>query len=170
MGGDVSQARQVWQQLLLDHPGFELEAGALTLPEIQDRAAAFNPLTLEVHEDVRAISSNDWFSLGRRGLGLHFEKFPGRASEVVVLKRPGRGKIWEVLIDETSMARFSNLEDAVAAVDYELERRGRLTALSALPTAPWRRGESGSMRAKALQQALWDRIVGRADTRAIRAQ
>lgn len=161
MGGDISQARQVWQQLLLDHPGFELEAGALTLPEIQDRAAAFNPLTLEVHEDVRAISSNDWFSLGRHGVGLHFEKAPGRASEVVVMKRPGRGKIWEVLIDGKSMARFSNLEDAVAAVDYELERRGRLTALSALPTAAWRRGESGSIPAKELQQALWDRIVGR---------
>ena len=86
------------------------------------------------------------------------------------MKRPGRGKIWEVLIDEKSMARFSNLEDAVAAVDYELERRGRLTALSALPTALWRRGESGSMPAKALQRALWDRIVGRSDTRGIRAQ
>jgi hypothetical protein len=145
----------------MDHPGFILEAGALTLPEIQDRAAAFNPLTLEVHEDVRAISGNAWFSLGRHGLGLHFEKVPGRPSEVVVLKRPGRGKVWEVLMDEKPMARFSNLEDAVAAVDYELERRGRNTALSALPLASWRHGAAGSSHAKALQKALWERIVGR---------
>jgi ATP-dependent helicase IRC3 len=162
MGGDVSNARRVWDQIILDHPGFILEAGALTLPEIQDRAAAFNPLTLEVHEDVRAISSNAWFSLGRHGLGLHFEKFPGKASEVVVLRRPGRGKVWEVLIDEKSMARFSNIEDAVAAVDYELERRGRLTAASALPSAEWRLGGNEGGRAKSLQKMLWERIVGRA--------
>lgn len=162
MGGDVSDARRAWQQILLDYPGFELEAGALTLPEIQDRAAAFNPLTLEVHEDVRAISGNAWFSLGRHGLGLHFEKAPGKASEVVVLKRPGRGKVWEVLMDEKSMARFSTLEDAVAAVDYELDQRGRATALSALPTAPWRQRASAQGRqAIALQQALWERIVRR---------
>lgn len=161
MGGDVSEARHAWQQILFDHPGFELEAGALTLPEIQDRAAAFDPLTLEVHDDVRAISGNAWFSLGRHGLGLHFERFPGKASEVVVLKRPGRGKNWEVLMESRSMARFSNLEEAVAAVDYELERRGRATALSALPTAPWRHGDARGSHAESLQKALWERIVGR---------
>lgn len=160
MGGDVSEARQAWQQILFDYPGFELEAGALTLPEIQDRAAAFDPLTMEVHEDVRAISGNAWFSLGRHGLGLHFERFPGKASEVAVLKRPGRGKVWEVLMDGKSMERFSTLEDAVSAVDYELERRGRAAALSALPTASWRRGDGGQQ-AKALQKALWERIVRR---------
>jgi hypothetical protein len=71
MGDDVGNARRIWEQILLDQPGFELEAGALTLPEIQDRAAAFNPLTLEVQQEVRAISGNAWFSLGRHGLGLH---------------------------------------------------------------------------------------------------
>ena len=45
-GEDVSEARRVWQQILFDRPGFELEAGALTLPEIQQRAASFDPLTL----------------------------------------------------------------------------------------------------------------------------
>ncbi|MDB6155943.1 MAG: helicase, phage associated protein [Chthoniobacteraceae bacterium] len=160
MGGDASDARRTWQQILVDHPGFELEAGALTLPEIQDRAAAFNPLTLEVHEDVRAISGNAWFSLGRHGLGLHFEKSPGKAGEVVVLKRPGRGKVWEVLMDDKAMARFSQLEEAVAAVDYELERRGRFTAMSALPTASWRRGTLKG-NGQFLQRALWERIVGR---------
>ena len=155
MGGDVAAARQVWQQILFDHPGFEMEAGAVTLPEIQERAAAFDPLTLQVHEDVRAISANAWFSLGRHGLGLHFERAPGKTSEVLACKRIGRGKVWEVLIDNEAMARFSTIEDAVAAVDYEIEQRGRAAALSALPEAPWRR----QGRAEQLQEALWQRVV-----------
>jgi superfamily II DNA or RNA helicase len=157
-GGDVSEARKSWQNILLDHPGFELEASALTLPEIQDRASAFNPLTLEVHDDVRAISGNAWFSLGRHGLGLHFEKTPGKISEVVVLRKPGRGKIWEVLIDDKPMARFSEVEEAVAAVDYEVERRGPAAALSALPSAAWRLQDDSL---KSRQLALWDRIIRR---------
>jgi hypothetical protein len=80
-GEDVNRARHAWQQILLDHPGFELEAGSFTLPEIQERANAFDPLTLEAHEEVRAISGNAWFSLGRHGLGLHFEKRPGVVAE-----------------------------------------------------------------------------------------
>ncbi len=162
MGDDVSDARRAWQQILMDQPGFELEAVTLTLPEIQDRAAAFNPLTLEVHQEVRAISGNAWFSLGRHGVGLHYEKFPGQASEVVVLKRPGHGKVWEVLMDDKAMARFSQLEEAVAAVDYELERRGRATAMSALPTASWRQGAPERIKpAETLQRALWEKIAGR---------
>ncbi len=159
MGDDVGNARRVWQQILLDQPGFELEAGALTLPEIQDRAAAFDPLTLEVQEDVRAISGNAWFSLGRHGLGLHFEKSPRIVSEAVVLRRPGRGKVWEVLIDDKPLARFSTLEEAVEAVDYELGERGPMVAMSALPRAAWRGTIGEGERAKAMQQSLWDRIV-----------
>lgn len=155
-GGDVSEARRSWQNILLDHPGFELEASALTLPEIQDRASAFNPLTLEVHEDVRAISGNAWFSLGRHGLGLHFQKTPGKTSEVVVLRKPGRGKTWEVLIDNKPMARFSQVEEAVAAVDYEIEQRGPAAAISALPSAAWRLQDESL---KSRQLALWDRII-----------
>ena len=114
-GGDVVAARRVWLDILEDQPGFELEAGALTLPEIQNRAAAFNPLTLEVHQDVRAISGNAWFSLGRHGLGLHFQRAPGKISEVVILRKIGRGKVWEVLIDEKPMERFSQIEEAVVS-------------------------------------------------------
>jgi len=158
-GGYISDARRSWQNILLDHPGFELEASALTLPEIQNRAAAFDPLTLEVHENVRAISGNAWFSLGRHGLGLHFEKFPGTISEVVVRRRPGRGKVWEVLMDDKAMARFSQLEEAVAAVDYEVEQRGRSAALSALPTAAWRLGGTAHNHPDSLHRALWDRII-----------
>jgi hypothetical protein len=111
-GQDVSSASRLWQKILFDRPEFELEAKALTLPEIQDRAAAFNPLTLEVNSEVRAISHNAWFSLGRHGLGLHFESHPGKPSEVLVLRRMKRGKTWEVLIDQKTREWFSSLEEA----------------------------------------------------------
>jgi ATP-dependent helicase IRC3 len=156
-GGDVSEARRAWAKILFDHPGFELEAAALTLPEIQDRAAAFNPLTLEVHADVRAISANAWFSLGRHGVGLHFHQPSGKPREALVVKRSGRGKVWEVLLDGVSMARFSEFEEGVSAVDYELERRGRSVALSARPDAAWRRTGPG-VSPEDLQNALWQRL------------
>jgi hypothetical protein len=154
-GEDVSAARHAWQQILLDHPGFELEAGSFTLPEIQERAESFDPLTLEAHEDVRAISGNAWFSLGRHGLGLHFEKRPGVTGEVTILSRAARGKRWQVCIDGRVQEHFSSIEAAVEAVDYELGRRGIQVARSALPEAPWR-----PTRAEALRLAVWHRVVG----------
>jgi hypothetical protein len=155
-GSDAEDARRAWQRILFDHPGFELEAGALTLEEIQERASRFDPLGLVTDEEVRAISPNAWFSLGRHGVGLHFERSPGRASLALVLKRPGkaRGKNWEVTVDERVVARYSRLEEAVEAVDFELARIGRLTAASARPNAAWRAG-----RAEALRLAVWNRIV-----------
>lgn len=158
-GQEAGDARRVWQQILFDHPGFELEAAAVTLPEIQERAAAFNPLTLEVREDVRAISGNAWFSLGRHGLGLHFERAPGGVTEVLVLKRPGRGSVWEVWMDGERSAQFSEIEEAVCAVDYEIERRGRAPALSARPDAAWRQATVENIPvAQALQEAVWMRV------------
>ena len=154
-GEDVSRARQTWQQILLDHPGFELEAGSFTLPEIQQRAESFDPLTLETNSEVLAISANAWFSLGRHGLGLHFERRPGVSSEVTVLARTARGKRWEVSIDGRVQERFSSIEAAVEAVDYELSRRGREVAGSARPEARWR-----ETRAEALRLAVWQRVVG----------
>ena len=68
-GEDAREGARQWMQIQLDYPALELEAGALTLREIQDRAAAFDPLTLELDRDVRAISPNAWFSLGRHGVG-----------------------------------------------------------------------------------------------------
>ena len=91
-GGDVSEARRVWQDIVLHHPGFELEAGSYTLPDIQRRAASFDPLTLKIDADVRAISGNAWFSLGRYGVGLHFERRPGVVCEATVLLCASRGK------------------------------------------------------------------------------
>ncbi len=137
-GGDVGEARRAWMQLMLDHPDFELEAGALTLREIQDRAASFDPLTLAENLEVRAISANAWFSLGRHGVGLHFERQPGRPSAVTVLKRGSRGKSWQIELDGELIDRFSTLEQAVEAVDYEIEQIGRRALASARDDAPWR--------------------------------
>jgi superfamily II DNA or RNA helicase len=164
-GGDATEARRAWLDLLFDHPGFELEAGAVTLHEIQERAASFDPLTLQADAEVRAISGNAWFSLGRHGVGLHFQRRQGRASEALVLKRAGRGrgKNWEITLDGRPMDRFSTMEEAVQAVDYEIDRMGRLTALSARHEAEWRRAVSSSppaLAGDALRLEVWKRVVG----------
>lgn len=169
-GQDANEARRIWQRIEFDHPGFELEAGAVTLAEIQDRAAHFDPLTLRADVEVRAISGNAWFSLGRHGIGLHFETRPGRTSEMLVVKCSGRGKAWEVLADGKSKGRFSRLEEGVEAVDFEIARMGGQARLSALPEAPWRSraadaaeaapaGQSSSplTRGDALRLAVWRR-------------
>ncbi len=162
-GFDACEAGRIWQRIGFDHPGFELEAGALTLQEIQDRAANFDPLTLRAGAEVRAISDNAWFSLGRHGVGLHFERRAGRPSEVVVLKRGGRGKVWEVSLDGRVMDRFSRMEDAVQAVDYEIDQMGRAPAASARIGAPWRLLRAGVderlTAAEALRLAVWERVT-----------
>jgi ATP-dependent helicase IRC3 len=156
-GGDVSEARRIWLQIAFDHPGFELEAGAVTLPEIQKRAESFDPLTLEVGADVCAISANAWFSLGRLGLGLHFERYPGRPCEVTVLERGARGKRWEVTLDGQFRERFSTIEAAVEAVDFEISRMGPRAAKSAHESAPWRQGGLTEV----LRLGVWDRLIGK---------
>jgi len=164
-GEDARRAQQIWQEIAFDRPGFELEAGAVTLPEIQRRAESFDPLTLEAHEDVRAISGNAWFSLGRHGVGLHFERRPGKTSEALVLSRAARGKRWEVLLDGRARDRFSTLEAAVEAVDYEISRMGRAVLASAREDAPWRRAPASTQDSKpladALRLAVWQRVHGR---------
>ena len=89
-GEDANDARRVWQQIVFDHPGFELEAGAVTLARDPGARRELRSADARADHEVRAISGNAWFSLGRHGVGLHFERRPGRPSEVVVLKRPGR--------------------------------------------------------------------------------
>jgi hypothetical protein len=156
-GGDVREARRVWQEILFDRPGFELEAGALTLREIQDRAASFDPLTLAIDPEVRAISDNAWFSLGRHGVGIHFERRPGRIAELLVLKRGTRRTAWEITLDGRVVASFTRLEDAVQASDYEIGRMGRAARASAKHTAPWRRTAIPEER----RLDAWKRVVGR---------
>lgn len=169
MGGDAGEARRAWQQIQFDHPGFELEAGAITLGEIQDRAASFDPLTLRADAEVRAISGNAWASLGRAGLALHFEKRPGQTCEALVLLRGARGKRWEVSLDGKVVERFSRVEEAVEAVDYEVAQLGRAAAASALAGAAWRRaaapepaapGKRAGTLAEALRLSAFQRVVG----------
>ncbi len=172
-GQEVNDVRVRYHQLMLEHPGLELEAGALTLAEIQERAASFDPLTLQTHADVRAISGNAWFSLARHGLGLHYEPRAGHSGEFLVLKRGARGKVWEVTLDGDVMGRFSRVEEAVEAVDYEVAELGPGPARSALESAPWRsrtvpealRTELGPAAPQSLGEArrlqVWQRIVGK---------
>jgi superfamily II DNA or RNA helicase len=171
-GEDVSRAKRIWDEIVFDRPGFDLEAGAVTLPEIQDRAKSFNPLTLTTDDEVRAISQNAWFSLGRYGVGLHFFRKEGQLSEVTVQKRAVRGKCWEIVLDGNVMDRTSRMEDAVSAVDYEIDRMGRLPMASAKQGASWRMAPApellrASLRTKpapvhfgeAARMATWERIV-----------
>jgi ATP-dependent helicase IRC3 len=166
-GADVREAVRIWQQCQFDHPGFELEAGAVTLPEIERRAAAFDPLTMQASAEVRAVSANAWFSLGRHGLAVHFQKRRGHTSELLILKRGTRGKMWEVSLDGEPKERFSSFEEAVQAADYEIERLGPATAASALERASWRRtlvpageGSSGTRPlGEALRLKVWHRIT-----------
>jgi hypothetical protein len=57
---------------------------------------------------------------------------------MTVLKRAARGKLWEVARDGAAVDRFSTLEQAVEAVDYEIDRLGRAASASARDEAPWR--------------------------------
>lgn len=137
-GEDARNAQQFWNQIRFDFPSFELEASSLTLREIQQRAASFDPLTQKVDREIRAISRLSWFSLGRHGLALHFQRSPGTVNEALVLRRTGRGKCWEVSLDGRIRESFSTLEEAVLAVDYEVERIGRSAVQSAMEEATWR--------------------------------
>lgn len=140
----------------------------------RSRAAAFDPLTLELDRDVRAISPNAWFSLGRHGVGLHYARATNVISTVTVLTRGARGKRWEVVIDGRVMESFSKLEDAVEAVDHEIESRGRAAAASARHDAPWRyeaarsevvarlRARAGAItHAEALRLVVWEAVTRR---------
>jgi superfamily II DNA or RNA helicase len=135
-GDDASEARRAVYRALEDAPGLLLEAGAITLAEVQRRAEHFDPLTLQVDPEVKAVSQLAWESLGRAGLALHLEPRAGTLSEVLVLRQ---GRRWRVRWDDRERAHFGTLEEAVMAVEFEVEQRGRAVLASALPDAPWRR-------------------------------
>ena len=142
-GQDPREAAKIWHQIMLDLPSFELEAGAITLAEIQERARQFDPLTRATDPEVRAISPLDWHSLGRLGLVLHIVR-KGEVIPITILSRAARGKRWHVEMDGKQVARFSHVEQAVEAVDYEVSRMGRKTWESAQPSALWRHKPANS--------------------------
>lgn len=108
-----------------------------TLQDIQQRMAAFDPLTLTQLEEAAAISPNAWLSLGARGMMLHFLDHRGRLQtfELQPAAPPRRGTF--VKFGDRTLGRFSTMHDAVAAVDVELPRYG--DPASARPGATWRR-------------------------------
>lgn len=150
-GMDAREAGEVWQQTLFDYPAFELEAGAITLAEIQSRAAHFDPLTRQVDLEVRAISDHAWFSLGRKGLGLHWQR-NGKLAETLVLCVAARGRKYEVRMEGKPPARFSTLQEAVTAADWEMEQCGAAAWRSAQRDASWRRAQISQVLREQLAQ------------------
>lgn len=145
----LGEAERRMEALWDAHPGFEVEPGSITLGEIQQRAAAFDPLSLQVDPEACAVSANRWESLGSRGLALHTywsstAARKGQLSLLLVLDSAGQvgvrkgGRRWRVTLDGKEMGRFTRLEEAVEAADYELSRRGSAAAESARPNAAWR--------------------------------
>ena len=143
-GASLDEAERRAGAVFSAYPGFEVPPGAITLDEIERRAAAFDPLGQHIDPEVRAVSANAWESLGSRGLALHFlknrrDEARGRVTEVLVLDRGGRGRRWLVRLAGKDVARFSTVVEAVQAVDYEVARMGRHAAGSCRPGASWRR-------------------------------
>jgi len=138
-GATLGEAAGLMDRLAFDAPGFELEPTDITLGEIKSRARAFDPLTMELDPELSAITGNAWCSLGWRGLALFFLRADGRLSCVEILRRGvGRGGRYEVLFDGEQRARFTRIEEALEATDYEVAQTGRVEALSARDEAAWR--------------------------------
>lgn len=140
-GMDAEDARQEYSTAMAGWgDAFEIPPGAITLQEIKDRAAAFDPLSQSVSADVRAISANGWASLGRLGVVLHILRQGGKMSliEVLAKGKAGRKDRWHVRWDGRKVATFSKLEAAVEAADFEVERRGRKWSSAAREHAQWR--------------------------------
>jgi hypothetical protein len=81
----------------------------------------------------------------------------------VILQRAARGKRWEVSLDGKPKERFSSIEAAVEAVDYEISRMGPRALASAREQADWRRaqGPDGAATADTLRLAVWQRVFGK---------
>jgi hypothetical protein len=138
-GEDAGEVAGKLQKMFMDVPGFEWEAGAITLAEIQRRAESFDPLTLDIDPELRAISGHAWCSLGSSGLVLHVHLRKEKLSEYLILDSRRKGKErYQVMLDQAPVATFSQIQEAVAAVDWEVEQRGPLSAQSARPEAAWR--------------------------------
>lgn len=114
----------------------ELDETPATLLEIQERLAAFDPLTMEQRAEAAAISRNAWLSLGAHGMMLHFRDHAGRlrSFELRPEAPPRRGT--EVWLGDQRLARVPTMQAAIEAVDLELPAHGDPS--SALAEAAWR--------------------------------
>ena len=152
-GQEVSESVELYHQIQFDFPGFELEAGEITLRHIKTRAEAFDPLTMELHPEVTAITTNGWFSLGQKGLALHFFNNARELQKAEVLSKPGRrSQRYHVELNGEKLAHFSKMLDAIEAVDYEIERLGAVEKYTARDDAEWRETPVPSPLAKVLQE------------------
>ena len=140
-GDDVLEAEERLGVMFEQFPTFEIPPEDITLAEIKRRAEAFDPITLDIDADVKAISPNAWTSLGSAGIALFFLRRAGRLSEFLVLdsRRAGKERYVVYLDGEpVRAATFSTLAAAVEAVDYELQRFGDAAIDTASPDAAWR--------------------------------
>jgi superfamily II DNA or RNA helicase len=149
----ITEAVETYRQLPFDFPAFEMEAAEITLSDVKHRAQAFDPLTMELHPEVVAITTNGWFSLGQKGLGLHFWDHRENLCTATILKvqNKGRRKKYAVNIDDVEVATFSKIIDAVEAVDYEINRMGHIQRISARDDADWRLADAPEMVQRQLQ-------------------
>ena len=137
-GEEITTAVETYYQLHFDFPGFEVEASEITLSDIKHRAEAFDPLTMELHPEITAITRNGWFSLGQKGLGLHFFDRHWKLHAVTILQNKKRGKTYLVQINGKDRASFSKVIEAVEAVDFEINSMGSIPGQTALDDADWR--------------------------------
>ncbi|MBM4291993.1 MAG: DEAD/DEAH box helicase [Deltaproteobacteria bacterium] len=138
-GREAGEAAAAYWRLVDEHPGFEWEAAAITLTELQERARAFDPLRLRLSPEVRAISQNGWVSLGQRGLALSFSRDGESFSELLVLQTSEGGKRrYQLTLDGREVGRAARVEEAVEASDFEVGRMGHLAVETASCYAPWR--------------------------------
>lgn len=137
-GETVQEAMAFFRNMAFDYPGFELEAGAISLTEIKHRAESFDPLTLNIDPEIVAITPNAWWSLGSAGLGIYFFRKKNHFTEALVLDRGTGADRYHVLLDREKMAAFSTIQEAVTATDYEIERMGRTARQTAQESAKWR--------------------------------
>lgn len=138
-GAEATEAIDLYRQLHFDFPGFEVEAGEITLSEIKHRAESFDPLTMELHPDITAITGNGWFSLGKKGLALFYFQRDGSLHKAEIIQRgKKKSERYHVLMDGTCKAKFSKIISAVEAVDYEIDQMGPIPSRTARDDADWR--------------------------------
>lgn len=106
----------------------------LTLSQIHERTAGFDPLVPEQRQELAAISNFAWVSMGGRGLFLIFRTSKGRFRRFDL--RSAGGQRYSIVLDGEELSRMTHLNVCVDAVEHELPRYG--DASSALPDAPWR--------------------------------